>query len=57
MFIASNVNFDNTLNIKKFAETQDAKNILNDNLLTETDTALTLEKSLIFTKITVFSAM
>lgn len=31
MFIASNVNFDNTLNIKKFAETQEAKNILNDN--------------------------
>lgn len=31
MFIASNVNFDNTLNVKKFAETQDAKNILNNN--------------------------
>lgn len=31
MFVASNVNFDNTLNIKKFAETQEAKNILNDN--------------------------
>ena len=31
MFIASNINFDNTLSIKKFAETQEAKNILNDN--------------------------
>ena len=31
MFITSNVNFDNTLSVKKFAETQDAKNILNDN--------------------------
>ena len=31
MFIASNVNFDNTLSVKKFAETQEAKNILNDN--------------------------
>ena len=31
MFIVSNVNFDNTLSVKKFAETQDAKNILNDN--------------------------
>ena len=28
MFIVSNVNFDNTLSVKKFAETQDAKNIL-----------------------------
>lgn len=31
MFVTNNVNFDNTLNVKKFAETQDAKNILNDN--------------------------
>ena len=31
MFITSNVNFDNTLSVKKFAKTQEAKNILNDN--------------------------
>ena len=31
MFITSNINFDNTLSVKKFAETQEAKNILNDN--------------------------
>lgn len=30
MFITNNIDFDNTLNIKKFAETQEAKNILND---------------------------
>ena len=31
MFITSNVNFDNTLSVKKFAKTQEAKNILNNN--------------------------
>lgn len=31
MFITNNVSFDNTLNVKKFAKTQEAKNILNDN--------------------------
>lgn len=31
MFIANNVNFDNTLNVKNFAKTQEAETILNDN--------------------------